>query len=90
MHEKIKSMAKADSRKIFSYYDDIVNNFLTEINVSQKPVNYLFHCRPVKNVTVALKKELVEAIKVISESQSIPETRIIFTAIAKFVEKNGL
>lgn len=89
LHEKIKAMAKSSSKSTASLYEEIFGNFLTEINESQQPINYLFHRGVVRQIPFSLKEELVHAIKAVSKAQSVPETRIMFTAIVRFAEKNG-
>lgn len=89
LHEKIKELAGKNSKKISQSYEEIINDFLTRIGEKDQPVNYLFHQGIIKDITFGLSVETADAIRTLSIAQSVPETRIMFTAIVQFAEKNG-
>ncbi|MEW9810178.1 MAG: hypothetical protein AB2993_07505 (plasmid) [Candidatus Symbiodolus clandestinus] len=90
LHEDLKTVAAREAKKIFHLYEEIINNFLIEASESDKKVNYLFHRGEIKDITISLTRELSDAVKVVSKADTVPETRIMFTAIMQFAEKNGL
>ncbi|MEW9907076.1 MAG: hypothetical protein AB2990_07145 (plasmid) [Candidatus Symbiodolus clandestinus] len=89
LHEKFKEVATRDAKKIYNFYEEIINNFLTEMNQGNS-VNYLFHRGVVRDITIGLTRETADAVRALSKVDSVPETRIMFTAIVQFAEKNGL
>lgn len=90
LHEKLKATALLDSKKIYHLYEEIVNGFLIKNRKSGKCISYLSHQGKIKDISISLTKELVTAVKESAVADSVPETRIMFTAIMLYAEKNGL
>lgn len=87
LHEKIKESAKRSNLTISAFYDEIIDSFVKENLSSRGPAEYLYPSGETKHNNIPLKEEVVFKVKTLANRDTVPENRVLFTAVMQFVKK---